>query len=403
MARIEQTIEVNAPVHAAYNQLTRFEQYPRFIDDVQEVRQLDDKHLHWHTKAGDLDLEWDAEITEQVPDRCIAWRTTSGPHYEGKIELKPTEQDRTQVTLTMECDTRQQLLAQHGDAEDALSQRTVHDLARFKKFIEKLVSGKGEESRAGSHTGKPASMGSGEERTTGEMIGKAIGQTASERQEAAQSAGIAQGGQRNRLQRAGQADSVGEQEGQDSSSGQRGQSDRPGQPGQPIGADLAARMPWLPGLLQAWNEPFGMMRRMTEEMDQLIHQYIGRPLNDARLRATSATSATGWTPPIEVAQRNRKFVVCAELPGVRREDVQVEVQHDRVTIEGDRRQEPMHEAGEYRRSERSYGHFYRVIALPPGADPDAASASLKDGVLEITVPVPGNTRQGRRLDIEVAG
>lgn len=385
MARIEQTIEVNAPVHAAYKQLTRFEQYPRFIDDVKEVRQLDDTHLQWHTKTGNLDMEWDAEITEQIPDRCIAWRTTSGPHYEGKIELKPTEKDRTQVTLTMECDARQQLLAQHGGVEDAISQRTVHDLTRFKKFIEKLMSSRSEGSRS--------SGDSGEDRTGGEMIGKEIGQTESERRDAAQSSALPKGAQRDVALR------VGGQAMQNSQSPQSPQGAQLARHGQP-GGDLAARMPWLPGLMLAWNEPFGMMRRMTEEMGQLIHQYNGLPFNQTRLRATSAAS---WTPPVDVAQRNGKFVVCAELPGVRRDDVQVEVQRDHVTIEGERRQEPMHEANEYRRTERSYGHFYRVVALPPGADPDAASASLKDGVLEITVPLPGNARQGRRLEIGAAG
>lgn len=361
MAKIEQTIEVNAPVRTAYNQLTKFEQYPRFMDDVKEVRQLDDTHLHWHTRAGNLDLEWDTEITQQIPDRCIAWRTTSGPHYEGRIELKPAEKDRTRLTLTMECEARQQLLAQHGDAEDAITQRTVHDLSRFKKFIERLV-GKHDEARSAA----PASA----DRTSGALIGKEIGQTASERQEAARSGELPQPAG---AEQTPQARQTGATEGQ------------------------AGRTPWLPGLMQAWNEPFGLMRKMTEDMDQLIHNYIGRPLNDARLRATSTT---GWTPPVEVAQRNRQFVVCAELPGVKREDVHIEIQRDRVTIEGDRLQEPPREDNEYRRSERSYGHFYRVIALPPGADPEAASASMRDGLLEITVPMPSNGKQGRKLEIQ---
>ena len=138
MARIEQSIEINVPVSTAYHQLTQFEQYPRFMEDVEEVRQLDDTHLHWHTKAGNLDMEWDAEITQQVPDRCIAWRNLNGPRYEGRIELRPTDKDRTEVKLTMECDPKQQILAQHGDAQKAIVERTEHDLARFKKFIEKL-------------------------------------------------------------------------------------------------------------------------------------------------------------------------------------------------------------------------------------------------------------------------
>ena len=138
MTRIEQSIEVNVPVGTAYRQLTQFEQYPRFMEDVEEVRQVDDTHLHWHTRAGNLDMEWDAEITQQVPDRCIAWRNLNGPRYEGKIELLPKEKDRTEVKLTMECDPKQQVLAQHGDVQKAIADRTEHDLVRFKKLIEKL-------------------------------------------------------------------------------------------------------------------------------------------------------------------------------------------------------------------------------------------------------------------------
>lgn len=381
MAKIEQTIEVNAPVQAAYSQLTRFEQYPRFIDDLKEVRQIDDTHLHWHTRAGNLDMEWDAEITQQIPDRCIAWRTTSGPRYEGRIELVPAAKDRTRVSVTMECDARHQVLAQHGNVEDVIAQRAGHDLSRFKKFIEKLVQQGGEQER----DVKESATESGADRTSGQLVGKAIGQTEEEQQEAAQSGEPAHRGQ--------DSGRAGGQEG-----GRQGrQSVQDAAPAH-AGGDMQSRLPWLPGLLQAWNEPFGLMRKMSEDMDQLLHNYISRPLNDARLRTGSTT---GWTPPVEVAQREGKFVVCAELPGVRREDVQVEIQRDRLTIEGDRHQEPMHESNEYRRSERCYGHFYRAIALPPGADTEAASALLHDGVLEVTVPVRGNAKQGRRLDIRV--
>lgn len=339
MARIEQSIEVNAPARAIYEQLTQFEAYSRFIDDVKQVRQLDDTHLHWHTRAGNVDMEWDAEITQQIPDKCIAWRTTSGgPHYEGKIELKPGDKDRTRVTLTVECDPRQQLLVEHGDSEKAVAERAGHALAHFKKSIEKpagavLVS-------AGHAGNLPALVGHG--------------QSASN--EPKQAEGTEERGSRASL---------------------------------------------FGGMLPAWDGPFSLMRRITEDMDQFIDKFIGHPFNDARLRSGAMAGITpvGWTPPVEVEQREQQFVVRAELPGVRREDVHIEIKRDRLTIEGDRHQEPPRAAGEYRRSERSYGHFYRVIALPPGADPDAASASMQDGMLEVTVPVPNSGRQGRQIEI----
>ncbi|HVL76051.1 MAG TPA: Hsp20/alpha crystallin family protein, partial [Noviherbaspirillum sp.] len=95
----------------------------------------------------------------------------------------------------------------------------------------------------------------------------------------------------------------------------------------------------------------------------------------------------------------QKFIICAELPGVSLDDVNVEIKHDRLTIEGDRRPEPQHEPDEQRRSERSYGHFYRVVALPPGAQPEGASASMQDGLLEITVPLSAHPYQTRRIDV----
>lgn len=95
-----------------------------------------------------------------------------------------------------------------------------------------------------------------------------------------------------------------------------------------------------------------------------------------------------------------KFIVCAELAGVKREDVSVEVSGDRLTIEGERRQEPPHGPQEQRRSERSYGHFYRVISLPAGAQGEAASASLQDGLLEITVPLAEGGKNARRIEVQ---
>lgn len=351
MAKIEHSIEVNVPVGTAYNQLTQFEEYPRFMEDVEEVRQLDDTHLHWHTRTGNLDMQWDAEITQQVPDRCIAWRNINEPRHEGKIELHPIKEDRTKVTLTMEYEPGQQILAQHGDAKSAIAQRTKHDLARFKEFMEKLGS------------------------ETGAWRGRVSDAQPIPPQGAATAEQPAQ-------------------DAQAESGTQQKQGDK-----------WTTRPPsWMPNFMQVWDEPLNMMRRMSEDMDHLFDRFIGGPLAGARQRTGAPLQpdapASAWTPPVEIAQRNDRFVVCAELAGVKREDVRVEIKSDRLTIEGDRRREPPHAPQEQRRSERSYGHFYRVIELPPGADPDAASASMHDGMLEITVPVHDNASKGRRIDIQ---
>jgi HSP20 family molecular chaperone IbpA len=135
-------------------------------------------------------------------------------------------------------------------------------------------------------------------------------------------------------------------------------------------------------------------------MDKILEKFVGRPMSGFRARHAGATPAGSWSPPLEIMQRDDQLVVSAELPGVKREDVRVEIRTDRLIIEGDRHEETQSQHQGYRRTERSYGHFYRAIWLPQSVDADAASASMRDGVLEITLPVPRNG-QGKRLDIRV--
>jgi uncharacterized membrane protein len=136
MATVQQSIEVKVPVHTAYNQLTQFEEYPRFMEDVESVRQLDDTHLHWTTKMANRPVEWDAEITEQEPDRCIAWHNTSGPTNAGKVEVQELGPDTAQVTFTLHSEPQQLPGSMSGYTEEELAQRLRQDLARLKDFIE---------------------------------------------------------------------------------------------------------------------------------------------------------------------------------------------------------------------------------------------------------------------------
>src|SRR5215813_12506935 len=99
MAKIEDSIEVNAPVRAVYNQWTQFEEFPRFMEGVKEVRQLDDTHVHWHAEVWGRSKEWDAEITEQEPDKRISWKSVSGPFNAGTVRFEPLDRERTVVRL----------------------------------------------------------------------------------------------------------------------------------------------------------------------------------------------------------------------------------------------------------------------------------------------------------------
>jgi uncharacterized membrane protein len=132
---IEKSIEVNAPVSAVYNQWTQFEEFPKFMEGVTSVRQLDDKRLHWVATIGGKDLEWDAEITQQTPDKRIAWRSVSGAENAGSVVFTPADAQRTRVTLRIEYDPKG-ITEKVGNALGVVSGRVEGDLKRFKEFIE---------------------------------------------------------------------------------------------------------------------------------------------------------------------------------------------------------------------------------------------------------------------------
>jgi HSP20 family protein len=155
---------------------------------------------------------------------------------------------------------------------------------------------------------------------------------------------------------------------------------------------LTRRMP------SAWNAgPFGTLQRLTDEMDRIFGDFgIGRRWLGSPARA----DAELWSPQIDVFQRNNELVVKADLPGLKKEDVKIEVIDDAVTIQGERRSEHEEEREGVYRSERSYGRFYRVVPLPDGVMTEQAKASFNNGVLEITMPAPPqHATRGRRLEI----
>jgi uncharacterized membrane protein len=135
METIEKTIEIDAPVNKVYNQWTQFEEFPRFMEGVEQVTQIDDSHLHWIAEVGGKKKEWDAEITVQIPDERIAWQSTSGVTTAGTVNFKPKDQNHTVITLTMSYEP-EGALENVGDALGFLSRRVEGDLERFKEFIQ---------------------------------------------------------------------------------------------------------------------------------------------------------------------------------------------------------------------------------------------------------------------------
>ncbi len=142
-----------------------------------------------------------------------------------------------------------------------------------------------------------------------------------------------------------------------------------------------------------FSNPFALMRRMSEEMDRSFGRFYGEG---------GAGSRGGWIPAIEVAERNGQLQVHAELPGLKPEDVKVEITNDALIIQGERRSQHEEGSGPSYRSERRYGQFYREIALPEGANADQAKAQFRDGVLEVSIPMAQQVSQRRQIPIGTA-
>lgn len=135
MSVIEKSIEINVPVKTAYNQWTQFEDFPRFMEGVEQVRQIDDKHLHWKASIGGTQNEWDAVIAEQIPDQRISWMSQGGSKNGGVIIFSKVSENRSKLSLRLEYEA-EGAVEKTGDAVGVVSRRVEGDLQRFKDFIE---------------------------------------------------------------------------------------------------------------------------------------------------------------------------------------------------------------------------------------------------------------------------
>lgn len=317
MTRLEKSVDVGVPAQRAFEQLTRYEDYPRFMEGVREVQPIDATHLHWRCMENGEQREWDSEITAQVPDELLAWRNMNDHQNIGQVRLEPLADDQTRLSLSMEYEPL--CPAEQVSEKEALTaQRIEGDLQRFKQLVE---------------AEKPATA----------ALEMPIADVA--------------------------------------------------QPDNPVARPGTAEA-WLPQLMKVWEEPLSLMRRMSQEMDGVFGRFLARPLGMTNWTAGGKRS---WSPPVEVARRADHLVISADLPGITREQVNVEIKKDKLTIEGDWQAQQVNV--EYRRTERNYGHFYRAIPLPEGIDPEGATALMHDGVLEITLPMLQQESR-RRLDID---
>ena len=311
MAILEQSTEVNVAPDVAYAIWMRVEEYPRFMEGVDQVDRSGENRLRWRARRHGREVEWDSEITETVPNQLIRWRDLEGQHR-GSLAFEPLGHGRTRVRMQMEFD------ALPVDKEQALTTRVAGDLERFRLMAE---------------------------------AGPTAGPTA------------------------------GQEAGSDSEDTGRGP------------------QAWLRSQFPNWDDPIALVRKVSDEVDQLFARFIGRPIAS---KSGEGGQPGKWMPPVEILQRGERLVICVDLPGISRESVDVEIQRDRVIVEGVRQEAPQPaDVPGFRRSERSYGPFHRTVPLPDGVDPDSAQAAMHDGVLEITLRMPTpEERRGKRLDIQ---
>jgi hypothetical protein len=189
MARIQQSVEIRVPAHVAYNQLTQFEDYPRFMEEVESAEQVDDTHVRWTTKIGQHARDWQSEIVEQTPDQCIAWRNVEGPVSTGRVEVEGLDADSSRVTFIVESEA-----TSAGEAAEAMARQVGDNLQRLKQMIES--GGETGAWRGEVHDGKVAVRGRDAD---GGAAGTAGGATASTQSDNALSDNADQGGQDGRF------------------------------------------------------------------------------------------------------------------------------------------------------------------------------------------------------------
>jgi uncharacterized membrane protein len=143
MSTVTESVDVEVPVHTAYNQWTQFEEFPNFMEGVEQVTQLDDRHNHWVTSVAGAHREFDTEIIDQLPDERVAWRTVTGDvKQKGVVTFQRLDDTHTRVNLAMDVEPSG-VAEKAADMVGIIDRRAKGDLRRFKEYIEERDSESG--------------------------------------------------------------------------------------------------------------------------------------------------------------------------------------------------------------------------------------------------------------------
>ncbi len=142
MSTVTESIDVDVPIKTVYDQWTQFESFPQFMEGVEEIRQIDDTHIHWVIKIAGVTREFDATITEQHPEERVAWRADDGPNHAGVVTFHRIDDNQTRVTAQMDIDP-EGFVENVADKAGILDRRVKGDMKKFKEFIESRDSATG--------------------------------------------------------------------------------------------------------------------------------------------------------------------------------------------------------------------------------------------------------------------
>jgi len=149
------------------------------------------------------------------------------------------------------------------------------------------------------------------------------------------------------------------------------------------------------------RDPFGVLRQMTSELDRVFDESSWPSFRWPSFPTIALSDAATWSPEIDVFERDNRLVTKVDLPGLKKDDVKVEVTDGQLVISGERKSEAEEKKENFYRSERSYGSFYRAVPLPEGVKLEDVKATFADGVLEVSVPIPARPEaKVRKVEIQ---
>jgi uncharacterized membrane protein len=135
MGSMTESVEVAVPVRTAYDQWTQFEEFPQFMAGVEEVQQVSEDMTHWRVKVGGKTREFDARITEQIPDERVAWTSVAGPRQAGVVTFHRLDAGHTRITAQLDIEP-EGVAETMGEKAGVVSHRVKDDLKRFREYIE---------------------------------------------------------------------------------------------------------------------------------------------------------------------------------------------------------------------------------------------------------------------------